>query len=135
MKEILYKLVSYASRIHQKILAINDSYEYNLSDKELHFIIIGLLGIALVIICYPIFNCLAKKGHTLTLTWIYVFTLMIVLTFAIEIGQKITGTGVMEFADIMFGLVGFIIMYIIFVILIGAVKLIKKLLKGNKRNS
>ena len=36
-------------------------------------------------------------------------TLIIVITFAIEIGQKVTNTGNMEFADIVFGVVGFIV--------------------------
>jgi glycopeptide antibiotics resistance protein len=42
---------------------------------------------------------------------------MIVITFAIEIGQQITHTGNMEFADIMFGLVGFIAMFAVFAVL------------------
>lgn len=41
------------------------------------------------------------------------FTLIIVITFAIEIGQKVTNTGNMEFADIVFGVVGFIVMFFI----------------------
>ena len=52
----------------------------------------------------------------MTISWIYVFTLIIVITFAIEIGQKVTNTGNMEFADIMFGLVGFLLMYGVFAI-------------------
>lgn len=40
------------------------------------------------------------------------FTLIIVITFAIEIGQKVTNTGNMEFADIVFGVVGFIVMFL-----------------------
>jgi hypothetical protein len=43
-----------------------------------------------------------------------VFTLMVVITFAIEIGQKITNTGTMEFADIVFGLGGFLAMFAVF---------------------
>ena len=49
--------------------------------------------------------------------WFYVFTVIIVLTFAIEIGQKVTGTGAMEFADIVFGIVGFIVMFLIFALM------------------
>ena len=47
----------------------------------------------------------------------YVFTLIIVITFAIEIGQKVTNTGNMEFADIVFGVVGFIVMFFIFAVI------------------
>ena len=53
----------------------------------------------------------------MVIAFIYVFTVMIVITFAIEIGQKVSGTGQMEFADIMYGLVGFLAMFLIFSLL------------------
>lgn len=129
MTEILYKLVYFISKIHTYILKLNDSFELYFTDKELHFLVIGLLGMAMVLIIYPIFKSLAKKEHYLTLTWIYVFTLIIVITFAIEIGQKITNTGNMDFKDIMFGVTGFIAMYILYAGLIEVFKFIKLLLK------
>jgi glycopeptide antibiotics resistance protein len=42
---------------------------------------------------------------------------VIVITFAIEIGQGITGTGIVEFEDIMFGVVGFFAAFAIFAII------------------
>lgn len=134
MKESLYKIVGAIARIHERIMALNNKYEYNLSDKTLHFLVIGALGILLVFIIHPIFKWLARHGHTIVITWIYVFTVMVVITFAIEIGQKITNTGVMEFADIMYGLVGFIYMYIIFLLFRFAYHGIKKLMNMGKRN-
>ena len=62
----------------------------------------------------------------MTIAWIYVFTLIIVITFAIEIGQKISGTGVMEFADIAYGVVGFLCMYVMFAIIRSIWHLIRK---------
>ena len=50
----------------------------------------------------------------MVIAWIYVFTVILVITFAIEIGQKVTNTGNMEFADIVFGVVGFFVMFFIF---------------------
>lgn len=114
MKELLYYIVELIARIHNKILTINDKYEYELSDKTLHFLVIGALGLALILVIYPIFKMLAKSGHVMVITWIYVFTLIVVITFAIEIGQKITNTGMMEFADIMYGIVGFFYMFAVF---------------------
>ena len=102
------------AKIHNYILQLNDAFEYNFSDKELHFLVIGLLGMAMVFVIYPLFKWLAKRDHEMVITWIYVFTVIVVITFAIEIGQKITKTGNMDFADIMFGLVGFMVMFIIF---------------------
>ena len=113
MKEFLYMIVGWIAKIHSYLMRFNDSYEYNFSDKELHFIVIGLLGMAFVFIVYPVFKWLAKHNHVMVIAWIYVFTLILVVTFAIEIGQKVTNTGAMEFADIVFGVVGFIVMFFI----------------------
>ena len=110
MKEFLYMIVGWIAEIHSYLMRFNDSYEYNFSDKELHFIVIGLLGMAFVFIVYPVFKWLAKHNHVMVIAWIYVFTLILVITFAIEIGQKVTNTGAMEFADIVFGVVGFIVL-------------------------
>lgn len=117
MKELLYWSVGVAAKLHNYIMKLNDRYEYRFSDKELHFLVIGIIGMALVLVIYPIFKWLAKTHHEMVITWVYVFTLVIVLTFAIEIGQQITHTGNMEFADIMFGLVGFFVMFAIFSVL------------------
>ena len=117
MKEFLYMIVGWIAEIHSYLMRFNDSYEYNFSDKELHFIVIGLLGMAFVFIVYPVFKWLAKHNHVMVIAWIYVFTLILVITFAIEIGQKVTNTGAMEFADIVFGVVGFIVMFFIFSII------------------
>lgn len=40
------------------------------------------------------------------IAFIYVFTVIVVITFAIEIGQKISDSGTMDFADIVFGIAG-----------------------------
>ena len=117
MRKILYDCVGMISKIHDKIMQLNNAYEANLSDKELHFLVIGLLGMAMLFVIYPLFKYLAKKNKELVIAWIYVFTMIVVLAFAIEIGQKITGTGHMEFADIMFGVAGFMLMFVVFVIL------------------
>ncbi len=129
MTKFLYWIVELISKAHTFIMHINDTYEYEFTDKELHFIIIGLLGIFLIIIIYPIFKHLAKKNHFLTLTGIYVFTLIVVITFAIEIGQKITNTGNMEFADVLFGITGFVSMYIGLAVIVGIIKFITSIIK------
>ena len=117
MREFLYWCVDMIARIHDKIMDLNNGYEMNFSDKEMHFLVIGLLGMAMLFVVYPLFKYLAKRNKELVIAWIYVFTVIIVITFAIEIGQKITHTGAMEFADIMFGLVGFLAMFAVFVVL------------------
>lgn len=117
MGKYLYWLVEQIARVHNLLLKLNDAYEYDFSDKELHFLIIGALGMMMIFVVYPFFKWLARKDHVMVISWIYVFTLIIVITFAIEIGQKVTNTGVMEFADIVFGVVGFICMFFVFAVL------------------
>lgn len=114
MGTFLYWVIEFIAKMHSKILSLNDAYEYHFTDKELHFLVIGVIGMVLICVIYPLFKWLAQNGHIMTISWIYVFTLIIVLTFAIEIGQKVSNTGAMEFADIMFGLVGFLVMFGIF---------------------
>lgn len=113
MKDFLYFIVEIIAKIHNKLLSVNDSFENVLDDKQLHFVVIGILGMMMLFIVYPLFKWLSKN-HVLVIAWIYVFTVIIVITFAIEIGQKVTGTGNMEFADIAFGILGFMFMFIIF---------------------
>lgn len=133
MTKFLYTIVGWIAKIHTFILGINDTYEYQFTDKELHFLIIGALGILLVLAIYPIFKFLAKHDHIMTITAIYVFTLIVVITFAIEIGQKITNTGNMEFADILFGVTGFICMYLGLIIIISIVKFVLEILKKDNQ--
>jgi len=114
MKTMLYSLVSAIARIHDKIMTLNDAYEYNFSDKELHFLVIGILGMLLIFLVHPLFTLLAKTDHIMVISLIYVFTVILVITFAIEIGQGFTHTGNMDFNDIVFGIFGFLMMFAVF---------------------
>ena len=69
----------------------------------------------------------------MVISWIYVTTLIVVITFAIEIGQKITNTGNMEFADIMFGLIGFLAIFFVFCFVRGIYHVIIKMINKNKK--
>ena len=107
MSKYLHMLVAWMARAHDYIMTLNDSFETNFSDKELHFLVIGAMGLMLILLVYPVFKLLANHNRVLAITWIYVLTVLLVLTFAIEIGQRITGTGTMEFGDVVAGMGGF----------------------------
>ena len=132
LKELLYQAVDWIAMVHEKIIRLNDQYEGILSDKELHFLVIGLLGLALVILIHPIFLHLSKTGHVMVTSWIYVFTLILVITFAIELGQRLTSTGEMEFADIVFGVGGFIAMFAAFALIRAVIHGIARLVQHRK---
>lgn len=119
MAQALYGIMRIIAKIHNYILHLNDKFEYNFSDKDLHFLVIGLLGMAMIFVVYPVFKWLASKKHIMVIAWIYVFTLILVITFAIEIGQKISNTGSMELADIILGVMGFIVMFAVFAVVRG----------------
>lgn len=130
MANFLYIIVRMIATIHDAIMTWNDSCETVLSDKELHFLVIGLLGMGMLFVIYPLFKLLSKN-HVLTIAWIYVFTVILVIAFAIEIGQGLTGTGTMDFDDIVAGVAGFMAMFIVFAairaVVLGVGKLIRYL--------
>ena len=107
MKKFIYIAVEYAALIHDRIMTLNDGQASMLSDKQLHFLVIGLLGMLLFLLIHPLFKALIRRGHEIIVSWFYVFTVILVITFAIEIGQRISNTGTMEFFDIVYGVAGF----------------------------
>ncbi len=119
MESLLYFVVELISEIHSYIMSWNDGIQNSFTDKELHFLVIGVLGIVMIFVVHAVFLWLANRGHLMTISFIYVLTLIVVITFAIEIGQKLSGTGHMEFADIAAGLIGFVLMYAVFAIIRG----------------
>ncbi len=126
MEQLLYSIVGVVARLHNYFLDLNNGYENSFTDKELHFIIIGALGILLLFVLYPIFKLLANTGHIMVVTFLYVFTVMVVIAFAIEIGQGVTHTGQMEFDDIVYGIGGFLMMFAIFAVIRGIYHLIMR---------
>ena len=132
LKELLYQGIDWIAMVHEKITRLNDAYEGTLSDKQLHFLVIGILGMLLIFAIYPLFRFLAKTDHIMVVSWIYVFTLILVITFAIEIGQRLTKTGDMEFADMVFGLGGFILMFAVFALIRGLVNGVRKLIRTRR---
>ena len=132
MESILETLMVMIAKSHSYILSLNDAYEKNFSDKELHFLVIGLIGMALVLVIYPLFKILSRN-HVLVIVCIYVFSLILVLTFAIEIGQWYSGSGTMDFDDVVFGVVGFLLMFVVFAvvreIILAVWRFIKKVTK------
>lgn len=119
-------LIDIIYKAHAYLLTLNDSYEAYLSDKELHFLIIGIMGILMLMVFYPLFRWMSKKHLEVLIAWFYVFTILVVITFAIEIAQWYSNSGVMEFRDIVAGLAGYFLMSFVFIVIVRIVELIKK---------
>ena len=65
MSRLIYIFVTIIAKLHSKLLAINDNTGLQLSDKQLHFIIIGLFGFAMICVIQPIFKWLSSNGYDL----------------------------------------------------------------------
>ena len=134
-KDIIVKAVSLVTYMHGRILGINDSNELFLSDKELHFYTVAVFGVILLFCLYPLFRYMVKRNKTLLITWIFVFVFLVGFTLLIEVGQKLTGTGDMDYLDTMAGLLGFIIASVILLIIREIWLLLRLLFDKGKSNS
>ncbi len=126
IKEITDWLIAIIYKAHTYLLSLNDKFESHLTDKQLHFLIIGILGILMLLVIYPLFKWMAKKHLTVLIAWFYVFTVLVVITFAIEIAQWYSNTGEMDFNDIVAGLAGYFLMSFVFVLIVAIINLIKQ---------
>lgn len=111
MKTVLYWLVYRIADVHSWILRWNDRLEPKFTDKQLHFWVIGILGMAVYLLARWLFARLARKNRIGIIAWLFTFTLLLGLTLAIEIGQFITNTGTMDLADMVSGAAGFWVLH------------------------
>ncbi|WP_071394880.1 hypothetical protein [Bacillus tuaregi] len=132
MKEIILILAEIINTMHDIILDVMDFAGLELTDKDLHLWIMGLIGICIFGCTHIFFKYLSKFGIT-AISFVYTFTVMVVIVFAIEIQQQITGRGNMEFDDAVIGLWGFLLFFAAFLLIKAIHKGIHNLV--NKKNS
>ncbi|WP_073337048.1 hypothetical protein [Clostridium grantii] len=113
MIEMLKLMSSILNEIHDILIRIFKQLGFSFNDKELHFIIIGIIGMVLYLIVNAAFKKIVKLSVEV-ISFIYTATVLLVLVFAIEIAQKITGGGVMEFEDVVAGVWGFIYIFAVY---------------------
>lgn len=137
MVQAIKILANSINNLHDTLIKLAASLGYNLNDKQLHFIIIGAVGIIIYFVSDALFRMLAKLSVSI-ISFIYTFTVLVVLVFALEIEQKITGRGRMEFSDIVAGLWGFLEIfgiYLLIRLIIYAVKSLIRWAKGKARKN
>lgn len=125
MKNIILTLAHIVNNIHDIIVRIvGDS----MTDKQLHFWVMGFIGIFLFSIVYVLFKLIAHfKWSVGVLSFLYTGTIMLVLVFAIELQQALTNRGNMEFQDAVVGMWGFLVFFGILMIIVAIFFRIKKL--------
>lgn len=129
MGRVLLQIVKLIAAVHDRILALNDSFPTGLSDKQLHFLIIGAFGLLVIALLYLPLRALVRRGRTAALVWICAFLLVLAFCFAVEIGQYETRTGVLDVGDIAFGLLGFLAFSALWALLRLLIRLIRRLKK------
>ena len=130
MVDLLYRMIYWVAEVHDHILNINNAGGWYFDDKQLHFIVIGVVGMLMIFVTYPVFKLLAETGHTMVISWLYTFTLVLVITFAIEIGQWFSGTGRPDADDMASGVAGFLIFFLVFAVIRGFFQLIARAFRG-----
>ena len=139
MKEGIKLIVEFINNLHDFLIIIFNEYGFNLTDKDLHFWIMGFIGIFIFFSVYVISKWLSKLRFGITgLSFLFTLTFMFVLVFAIEIQQAITSRGNMEFMRCIIGLWGFIVFFIVY-ICIAIIFLLSKMgyqkYSGRKENA
>lgn len=131
MKEIIILTAEFVNGIHDLLTEITEGLGWNLTDKDLHLWVFGIIGILCFAFVHAVFKVISKYSIT-ALSFFYTFTVLLVIVFAIEIQQKITGRGEMSFDDAIISIWGFLLFFFVFLILKGIVLYINKLRKKNK---
>ena len=131
-ESVLYEGTMIVAQIHESLMHLNDNFELYFGDKDMHFIVMAVLGMILFFMVHFVFKRLAKWSIT-AISFIYVFTVMTVLGLAIEIGQKITGTGDMDFRDVVAGLYGVLAFFAVYTVYRLIVLLVRHLMRGRKK--
>lgn len=136
MVEFFKIIAEIVNILHDIIMDVASILGWQATDKDLHLWIIGIIGIISFFIVQFIFKRLAAWSIK-SISFIYTFTLILVLVFAIEIQQGITGRGNMEFADAVAGINGFLLFFGIYLVITLIFKGIKKIFhkRNNQSNS
>lgn len=113
MSEFLTFIIKHINQIHNWILNLNDAQGWALTDKQLHFWIFGLGAMLIFFVVQVVFKFLAKWSIT-AISFIFTFTVLLGLAMAIEVGQRVTKQGVMDFNDVVSGVYGFLVFFAIY---------------------
>ncbi|MDQ6598635.1 hypothetical protein E2K98_13920 [Bacillus salipaludis] len=132
MKETIQLLADIVNNLHDFIqIYVSSSLNLSLTDKDLHFWIMGFIGIVVFLFVLVISKIIVKMPFGITiLSFLYTTTFMFVLVFAIEIQQALTNRGNMEFEDALVGLLGFFAFFLVFVVIAFAFFMTRRLLKS-----
>lgn len=130
MRDIILILSEIMNQIHDILMF---RIGVNMTDKQLHFWVIGFIGLATFLVVFVLVKLIQLlKFHTTILSFIFTFIMMTVFVFAIEIQQAITDSGNMEFADAVAGLWGFTVFFAVYAVVAGVLYGMYRLIRRKK---
>jgi hypothetical protein len=89
-------------------------------------VVLSLIGIIVFLVSHRIFLYLDVRDKALRITNFFTLTLVVIFAVAIEVCQGLTETGSMEIADVLFGIAGYVSMYLALLVIITLIKAIFK---------
>lgn len=130
MRDIILILSEIMNQIHDILMV---RVGINMTDKQLHFWVIGFIGLATFLVVFVLVKLIQLlKFHTTILSFIFTFIMMTVFVFAIEIQQAVSNSGNMEFADAIAGLWGFIVFFAVYAVFAGILYGTYRVVRGKK---
>lgn len=115
MSDYLKLIINQINQIHTALLNFNQTQNLGLSDKDLHFYVFGLGAMGLFLIVHFLFKWLSKYSMTF-ISFVFTFVVLVGLALAIEIGQRVTQEGIMDFNDVVSGVYGFLVFFSIYLV-------------------
>lgn len=132
LKDWLYIIISKIAYIHDSIERFARTLPVRFTDKDLHFIVIGLFGLVLLVLVLPLFRALTRHGKSGLMAWLFTLSAVLTISFAIEVGQHMTQTGKMDLGDIVYGNLGFLAVSAVVGLVYLLLCLILRILKSDK---
>src|SRR4051794_6798969 len=135
MRDGITFIVEIVNNIHDILIVIlNDILGLQMTDKDMHFWIMGFIGIFTFACVFVISKWLSKFTFGIQLiAFLYTLTFMFVLVFAIEIQHAITNRVNMEFIDAIIGMWRFIALFLVYVGIVASFMIIKLIIGKFKR--
>ena len=127
METLLKLLASTVNNLHDFFIVLSKYFGLSLSDKDLHFWVIGIIGVVVFILSDIVFRIVSRWNISI-ISFVYTLTVLVVFVFALEIEQRITGRGDMELLDIVAGLWGFLVLFGCYIMILGALYAVRKLI-------
>ncbi len=128
MKLLLQALIDIFNFFHRLFSSLSNEFGLGMNDKALHFYVIGVIFFILYLFINPIFKKLSQYSIKL-LSFIYVFTLALVVSVAIEVAQYQSRSGQMDLMDVIWSLFGFLVIFLGFKLFMAIIKFIIKQIK------